>query len=79
MDSAVFQIRMCLGDIGKGWFDINERNAETYEVSKLKRFMELIKFKMQVRLIFRISLMIHVHTSRGASHTILVHICARLI
>ncbi|XP_056631499.1 dynein axonemal heavy chain 1-like [Diorhabda sublineata] len=47
VETIVFNIRMCLGDIGKGWFDINEKIFETYEISKLKRFMELVKFRMQ--------------------------------
>uniref|UniRef100_A0A6P7GR08 Dynein heavy chain 1, axonemal-like n=1 Tax=Diabrotica virgifera virgifera TaxID=50390 RepID=A0A6P7GR08_DIAVI len=47
IESIIYNIRMCLGDIGKGWFDINEKVFETYEISKLKRFMELVKFRMQ--------------------------------
>nr|CAI5840362.1 unnamed protein product [Callosobruchus analis] len=47
LETLVFNIRMCLGDLGKGWFDINEKIFETYEISKLKRFMELVKFRMQ--------------------------------
>ncbi|CAH1982455.1 unnamed protein product [Acanthoscelides obtectus] len=47
LETLVFNIRMCLGDLGKGWFDMNEKNFETYEISKLKRFMDLVKFRMQ--------------------------------
>jgi dynein heavy chain len=50
LETIVYNIRMCLGDVGKGWFDINVYNHEIYEVSKLKRFMELIKFRMQYTL-----------------------------
>lgn len=48
LETLVFNIRMCIGDLGKGWFDINEKNFEVYEISKLKRFMELVKYRMQV-------------------------------
>lgn len=48
LETLVFNIRMCIGDLGKGWFDINERKFEIYEISKLKRFMELVKYRMQV-------------------------------
>ncbi|XP_060531534.1 dynein axonemal heavy chain 1-like [Cylas formicarius] len=47
LETLVFNIRMCIGDLGKGWFDVNLRNYETYEISKLKRFMELVKYRMQ--------------------------------
>ncbi|RZC18431.1 DHC N2 and/or AAA 6 domain containing protein, partial [Asbolus verrucosus] len=50
VETVVFNIRMCLGDIGKGWFDTNVYRYEIYEVSKLKRFMELVKFRMQYTL-----------------------------
>lgn len=39
---------MCIGDLGKGWFDIYEKIYETYQISKLYRFMELVKYRMQV-------------------------------
>ncbi|ENN83116.1 hypothetical protein YQE_00523, partial [Dendroctonus ponderosae] len=41
---------MCIGDLGKGWFDINEKNFKIYEISKLNRFMELVKYRMQYTL-----------------------------
>ncbi|KAG5868936.1 Dynein heavy chain 1, partial [Gonioctena quinquepunctata] len=47
LETLVFNIRMCIGDLGKGWFDINEKSFETYEISKLMRFMELVKYRMQ--------------------------------
>lgn len=49
LETLVFNIRMCIGDLGKGWFDINEKVYETYRISKLYRFMELVKYRMQVR------------------------------
>ena len=42
-------IRTCLRDVGKGWFNIHETNWEVYQISKLKKFMETVKFIMQVR------------------------------
>ncbi|XP_036367019.1 dynein heavy chain 1, axonemal-like isoform X1 [Octopus sinensis] len=40
-------IRTSLRDIGKGWFNIHESNWEVYQKSKLKTFMEMVKFIMQ--------------------------------
>ncbi|CAG9819626.1 unnamed protein product [Phaedon cochleariae] len=50
LETLVFNIRMCIGDLGKGWFDINESKFDTYLISKLIRFMELVKFRMQYTL-----------------------------
>ena len=41
-------IRTSLRDVGKGWFNIHETNWEVYQISKLKAFMEMVKFIMQV-------------------------------
>lgn len=35
-------------DSGKGWFNIKETDWGVYQISKLKKFMELVKFSMQV-------------------------------
>ncbi|CAG2240330.1 DNAH [Mytilus edulis] len=40
-------IRTSLRDVGKGWFNIHETNWEVYQISKLKAFMEMVKFIMQ--------------------------------
>ncbi|XP_031787006.1 dynein heavy chain 1, axonemal isoform X2 [Nasonia vitripennis] len=40
-------VRMCLRDIGKGWFDLRQRRSDVYDVMKLKRFMALVKHHMQ--------------------------------
>ncbi|KAL5013927.1 hypothetical protein ScPMuIL_008197 [Solemya velum] len=45
-------IRTCLRDVGKGWFNIYEINWEVYQISKLKKFMEMVKFIMQDSLRF---------------------------
>ncbi|XP_070190635.1 dynein axonemal heavy chain 1-like isoform X2 [Littorina saxatilis] len=45
-------IRTCLRDVGKGWFNIHETNWEVYQISKLKKFMETVKFIMQDSLRF---------------------------
>lgn len=47
----VQSIRMCLRDLGKGWFDLGQSRPDVYEFSKLKRFMELVQHRMQVRLV----------------------------
>lgn len=51
LDTIAFNIRMCLGDLGKGWFNIGERKHEIYDSAKLMRFMELVKYHMQVNYI----------------------------
>ncbi|KAI4462801.1 dynein heavy chain 1 axonemal-like protein [Holotrichia oblita] len=48
LDTIAFNIRMCLGDLGKGWFNIGERKHEIYDSAKLMRFMELVKYHMQL-------------------------------
>ncbi|XP_072745723.1 dynein axonemal heavy chain 1 [Anoplolepis gracilipes] len=40
-------VRLCLRDIGKGWFDLEQRRHDVYDVMKLKRFMNLIAHRMQ--------------------------------
>ncbi|XP_074644244.1 dynein axonemal heavy chain 1-like [Tubulanus polymorphus] len=45
-------IRTSLRDVGKGWFNIHETNWEVYQISKLKKFMEMVKFNMQDSLRF---------------------------
>ncbi|KAK0056678.1 dynein heavy chain 1 axonemal-like isoform X1 [Biomphalaria pfeifferi] len=40
-------IRGALREVGKGWFNIHETNWEVYQISKLKKFMETVKFIMQ--------------------------------
>lgn len=41
-------IKLCLRDIGKAWFDPEQKNLDIYDVMKLKRFMDLIVHRMQV-------------------------------
>lgn len=41
-------IRTAFRDIGKGWFNLYEKNWGVYQISKMKRFMEMVKFYMQV-------------------------------
>jgi dynein heavy chain len=45
-------IRGCFLDSGKGWFNIKETDYSVYQISKLKKFMELVKFSMQDSLRF---------------------------
>lgn len=39
--------RSSFKDVGKGWFNLSEANHETYEFSKLKRFLQLVRFGME--------------------------------
>lgn len=32
-----------LEHVGKGWFNLNESNKESYEFSKLKKFLNIVK------------------------------------
>lgn len=50
VDLITTNVRMCLQDVGKGWFNIREKSWKIYELSKLSRYMELIKFRMQTSL-----------------------------
>ncbi|KAL1506671.1 hypothetical protein ABEB36_005994 [Hypothenemus hampei] len=63
LETLVFNIRMCIGDLRKGWFDINQKLFEIYEISKLKRFMELVKYRMQytIRLLVLNSLQVFIN------------------
>lgn len=45
-------IRHSLKDVGKGWFNLHETNRETYDFSKLKRFLTLTRFIMEDTLRF---------------------------
>eukprot|EP01116_Phalansterium_solitarium_P017128 TRINITY_DN413_c0_g1_i5.p1 TRINITY_DN413_c0_g1~~TRINITY_DN413_c0_g1_i5.p1 ORF type:complete len:4163 (-),score=2181.62 TRINITY_DN413_c0_g1_i5:539-13027(-) len=40
-------IKTCLKDVGKGWFNLQENRMELYQVSKLKKFMNVVKFMME--------------------------------
>jgi dynein axonemal heavy chain len=41
-----------LQDVGKGWFNLQEKNREVYMFSKLKKFLNLVNFMMQDSLRF---------------------------
>ena len=38
-----------LKGVGKGWFNLHEQVREVYAVSKLKRFLKMVNFMMQVK------------------------------
>ena len=40
-------IKTSLRDITKGWFNVHETNFEVYQISKMKKFVEMLKFNMQ--------------------------------
>jgi len=40
-------ITTSLREVGKGWFNLHEKNVEVYQFSKLKKFMTVINFMMQ--------------------------------
>ena len=45
-------IRNSFKDVGKGWFNLGESSQETYEFSKLKKFLALTRFVMEDTLRF---------------------------
>lgn len=47
INSLKKEIRSSFADSGKGWFNIRERDWSVYQISKLKKFMEMVKFSMQ--------------------------------
>ena len=40
-------IKNSFKDVGKGWYNMHETNRETYEFSKLKKFLNMIRFVME--------------------------------
>jgi len=48
LERIIQSVRLRLRDIGKGWFDFEQKNHDIYDVMKLKRFMDLIIYQMQV-------------------------------
>lgn len=36
-------IKSSFKDVGKGWYNLHESNMETYEFSKLRRFLTLVR------------------------------------
>jgi dynein heavy chain len=45
-------VRSGFKDVGKGWYNMQESNMEVYKISKLKKFMNALKFIMQDTLRF---------------------------
>ena len=46
-DTLRAAVRTSLRDVGKGWFSLQQTNWEVYQVSKMKMFMDMVKFNMQ--------------------------------
>ena len=40
-------IRSSLRSVGKGWFNLEEKTREVYEIGKLRKFMYIVRFCMQ--------------------------------
>ncbi|KAF5829735.1 dynein heavy chain, N-terminal region 2-domain-containing protein [Dunaliella salina] len=52
-------IKSSFKDVGKGWFNLHETNMETYEFSKLKKFLTQTKFIMEDTLRFLVEDSLH--------------------
>ncbi|XP_052749829.1 dynein axonemal heavy chain 1-like isoform X2 [Galleria mellonella] len=50
LNNTAHAIRMSFRDVGKGWYNIYEKKWEFYSISKLCRFMQLVRFRMQYAL-----------------------------
>ncbi|XP_076627799.1 dynein axonemal heavy chain 1 [Colletes latitarsis] len=50
LEKITQSVRLCLRDVGKGWFNLKETFHDVYDVMKLKRFMNLIILRMQYAL-----------------------------
>ena len=40
-------IKSNLKNVGKGWFNLGERRREVYDISKLKKFMDMVRLMME--------------------------------
>jgi len=47
VNNIVDVIAMNLSRVSKGWYNMHETNTETYEFSKLKKLLTIIKYMMQ--------------------------------
>lgn len=47
VNNIVEVISMNLSRVSKGWYNMHETNTETYEFSKLKKLLTIIKYMMQ--------------------------------
>ncbi|XP_045521817.1 dynein axonemal heavy chain 1-like [Pieris brassicae] len=54
LNATAHAIRMSFRDVGKGWFNIYEKKWEFYGISKLCRFMQLVRVRMQYALRYSI-------------------------
>ncbi|CAL7945370.1 unnamed protein product [Xylocopa violacea] len=50
LEKVTQSVRMCLRDLGKGWFNLQQKVHGVYDVMKLKRFMNLTTLRMQYAL-----------------------------
>ncbi|KAK9309948.1 hypothetical protein QLX08_000576 [Tetragonisca angustula] len=50
LEKITQSVRMCLRDLGKGWFNLEQKYHEVYNVMKLKRLMNLTTLCMQYAL-----------------------------
>ena len=48
LEQIVQSMTKWLGDVGKGWFNLDEKNPHVYDVMKLKRLVQLKVLFMQV-------------------------------
>lgn len=48
LQKIIQSVRLCLRDVGKGWFNLQQKVHAVYDVMKLNRFMNLVTLRMQV-------------------------------
>lgn len=56
-------VRHCLGNVGKGHFNLKESNAKAYEYSKLRRLLRLVGYKMADELRYSTDAQLHDFTA----------------
>jgi dynein heavy chain len=69
-------IKNSLKEVGKGWFNLNEKRQEVYEISKLKKFMTMINFMMEDTLRFLVQASADKYTQfveAAANYAVTVH------
>ncbi|CAB3221174.1 unnamed protein product [Arctia plantaginis] len=75
LNNTAHAIRMSFRDVGKGWYNIYEKNWDFYGVSKLSRLMQLIRFRMQYALRYCIEQSMTMFVSMCETPCLCTYVC----
>ncbi|CAK1542459.1 unnamed protein product [Leptosia nina] len=75
LNATAHAIRMSFRDVGKGWFNIYEKKWEFYGISKLSRFMQLVRFRMQYALRYSIEQSMAMYVSMCETPCLCTYCC----